>query len=625
MSDHGIRECLLFPGPNERARVVSSNNEVPTVSHSINPFVKMFPSAEYFTLSAIAVYFTDYSELMKPATKNLFVRLLEVAWLCALGVTLIFSALTTDRRARQVEENPSFCDPFGYLQTAQDIRHATAARTTPQFTVESRHTRLLVELMQSHHVPLPVWDEMVSPLACHYFPVADHVAVQYSPGAGLMLALFPEGRALHGLNRFVTIVFLLAGLVMLVVAAFKRRPLAAGLFIVALILGLEMLAQLDNASFSINALLVPLLLAGLCLTAAIAVQARSFYLAWSLTLFAGLLFGFAILARVPVVLLLPGVLLLLWPASLRSWYKSAWVPFISGVFLGGVLPVAIHQSLVAGAWYLPTYNHENADPPTLACVGRNISYYFGAGKSSTVNWVLPIIFAGCVGLICLSRRRAESGFATPFVRKLSWSRLLASALIILAVSNTYFLTHPATVHYYPWPGLFGAVLLLALGALALEHHSLSTMRMGSWKRRALLCIGLALSLSPGLIVMGRVWSKYIPSSTESMPKYFSLPAELADESAWVWACELSGTFWYYARKPAHKLTSTDPETRLLVYQFVIKRGEPQYIVTDDASMQAVADEIVSLGGTLERRGEVDGYPYFLIHWPNSLEPVKKSD
>jgi hypothetical protein len=29
----------------------------------------------------------------------------------------------------------------------------------------------------------------------------------------------------------------------------------------------------------------------------------------------------------------------------------------------------------------------------------------------------------------------------------------------------------------------------------------------------------------------------------------------------------------------------------------------------------VLDEIVQLGGTLEQRGEVDGYPYYLIHWP----------
>ena len=52
-----------------------------------------------------------------------------------------------------------------------------------------------------------------------------------------------------------------------------------------------------------------------------------------------------------------------------------------------------------------------------------------------------------------------------------------------------------------------------------------------------------------------------------------------------------------------------------MYEFVIRRGEPQYIISDHAGMDAVADEIVQLRGTLERRGEVDGYSYFLIHWP----------
>jgi hypothetical protein len=103
---------------------------------------------------------------------------------------------------------------------------------------------------------------------------------------------------------------------------------------------------------------------------------------------------------------------------------------------------------------------------------------------------------------------------------------------------------------------------------------------------------------------------------ETPPKHFSLPGELADESAWVWACGLSGTFWYYAHKPAHKLTSTNVETRGLVFKFVQSRGEPQYVVNDDPSMQTVLDEIVQLGGTLEHRGEVDRYPYYLIHWPS---------
>jgi hypothetical protein len=533
-------------------------------------------------------------------------------------VALLASVLTTDRRARQVEENPSFCDPFGYLQTAQDIRHAAAAGMIPRFTVESTHARLLIDLMQSQHVSLPVWDEMVAPLACHYFPVADHVALQYSPGAGLMLAAFPEGKALHSLNRLVIVIFMAAGLVMLVVAAVKRLPLSAGFFILALILGLEILAQLDNASFSMNALLSPLLLSGLCLATVWALRTdtdRNFYLAWFLTLLAGLWFGFAILARAPVVLLLPGVLLLVWPGNLRSWYKSALVPFSLGVFFGGVLPIAVHQNVVAGAWYLPTYTHENSEPPTLACFWQNISFYFGPGKSSTVNWVLPVIFVGFVGLIIWSKRKTASEPPATFLPRLSWRRLSAAALLILGLSNAYFLTHPATVHYYPWPAIFGAVLLLSLGAFALERYSFAAIHDGGWLRRALLIFALALSLAPGLFVIGRVWSHYIPPSQERLPKQFSLPAELAEESAWVWACELSGTLWYYARKPAHKLTSTNPATRALVYKFVIARGEPQYLVSDDASMQAVAEEIVQLGGTLERRGEVDGYPYFLIHWP----------
>lgn len=546
-------------------------------------------------------------------------RLLELTWLIALAMALVVSALSTDRRARQVEENASFCDPFGYLQMADEIRVAAASRSIPKFTIETDHTRLLVQLMQSHQLPVPLWDEMVAPLAFHYFPAADHVAVQYPPGAGLMLSLFPEGKALQGLNRMVVIVFLLAGLLMLVVAAIKRRPLAAGLFVVALTLGLEIVAKLDNASFSMNSLLAPLLLSSLCLCGAWALKtdnAKRFYLAWFLTLFAGLFFGFAILARIPVVLLLPGVMLLLWPVRLRALHKSPWVPFSLGVLGGGILPLMVHQSRVAGAWYLTTYAHENTTPPALGRVMDNLSYYYGPGRSSMVNWALVAIVLGCVGLILWSGRRAQVNAPELFLRRVSWSRLIGSAFTILAVSNVYFLTHEARVHYYSWPALFGSVLMLALGAFALENDVVAKPRSHASLRRTLMGIGLMLSLAPGFIVMGRVWSHYELPSGETRRKQLSIPAELADESAWVWATSLSGTFWYYARKPTHKLTSTNADTRELVFKYVRGRGEPQFIVNDDPSMPAVLDEIVGLGGTLEHRGEVDGAPYYLIHWPS---------
>ena len=341
-----------------------------------------------------------------------------------------------------------------------------------------------------------------------------------------MLAPFPEGRALHGLNRLVITVFLIAGLVMLAVAAVKRLPLAAGLFILALNLGLEILAQLDNASFSINALLGPLLLSGLCLSAAWALRrdnVRIFDAAWFLTLLAGLFFGFAVLARLPVVLLLPGLLILLWPGTLRSLYRSAWVAFLSGVFFGGVLPQMIHQSRVAGAWYLSTYGHGDVEPPRLEGFFSNIFFYFGPGKASTENWVLPVIFVGCVGLMIWSMRQAGAEGPATFLPRLSWTRLIVAAFLILAASNAFFLTHAITNHYYQWPALFGAVLLLALGAFALERHSFATLGNTRGLRRALLVVALILSLAPGLIVMGRVWSRYTPHRRNSRQSSFRCP------------------------------------------------------------------------------------------------------
>ena len=555
---------------------------------------------------------------MKSGTGKLVGRLLGYTWLCALGLALVFSALTTDRRARQVEEYPCCCDPFGYLQMAQDIREAVATGRNPQFIIESPHTRLLIELMQSHHVPLAYWEDMVAPLAYHYFPRVNHVGVQYPPGAGLMLALFPQDKALHSLNLLVIALFLASGLVMLTVAAVKRAWLSAGFLILALDLGLEILGEIDNASFSINAMLAPLLLSGLCLFSAFGVRTdsgKSLYLAWLLTFLAGLMFGIAVLTRLPVILLMPGLLVLLWPAKLRSWYKSAWSGFILGVLLGGVVPLSIHQSRLSGAWYLPTYPSYVTGPPTLECFWPNISYYFGPGKASTDNWALLVIFIGCIGLVFWSGSRATSDKPATFLRRLNWGRLLAGALLIWGLSTAYFLTHQIAIHYYPMPATFGTVLLVALGAFSVEDHKHATGKDRSWLRRALHFVALALALAPGLIVIGRVWSNYTPPSVERTSPRFSLPAELSDERAWIWANELSGTLWYYARKPAHKINSSNGETRALIYEFVMGRGEPQYIVGTDPGLKPVEDEIVQFGGTLELRGEVDGNSYFLIHWP----------
>jgi len=562
---------------------------------------------------------------MKLETRKLCERLLGCGWLLALGLALAISALNTDRQARQVAEYPCCCDPFGYLQMAQDIRRASKEGTCPEFTVDSPHTRLLIELMKARQVPLHLWDDMVGPLAYRYFPRSNKVSVRYPPGTGLMLALFPQDRALHAVDRIVVATFFAGGLLILIVAVVKRAWLSAGLVVLALQLGLGILGRIDNSSFSINAMLAPLLLAGLCLFGAGSrkLAAKSSYLAWLLKLLAGLFFGFAILVRLPVVLLLPGVLVMLCPAKLREWRRSGLWPFLVGVAVTAALPQAIHQSRLAGAWYLSTYTPVDTGRPRWQYFWPNLSSYFGQG-SGTDSWVLLIICAGLAGLFLWLRGRARVTAATEvtdgpsksFLPAVSWGRLLAATAITWGLPAAYFLTHQYVQAYYLAPSAFGSALLLGLGAVALEARNPASDRLhGRGAIRALQFIGLILALTPGVVAIQRAWSNYERPSAERRPPRFVLPAELADERAWIWADDMSGTLWYYARKPAHKINSTDKETRGLVYEFVNKRAEPQYLIGDDPAMELVEKEIPELGGTLELRGEVDGRSYYLVRWP----------
>lgn len=570
----------------------------------------------YFALKNHANYKSLY---MKAATGKLFLQLLGCVWLGALGIALVGSALNTDRQARQVAEYPCCCDPFGYLQMAQDIRQATAESRCPQFTIDSSHSRLLIELMKSRAVPLPLWDNMVGPLGYRYFPRADQLGVWYPPGAGLILALFPQDQALHSLDRLVIVVFVVGGLFILVFAAVKRAWLAAGMFILALELGLEVLGKIDNSSFSINAMLAPLLLSALCLFAAFGARTAAgkfFYGGWVLALLAGLFFGFAILVRLPVIFLMPGILVLLWPVNLRNLHLSAVLPFILGVLVSAVLPLSIHQSRLAGAWYVPTYPHDDTAPPALKNFLLNFSNYFGTGRARMPTLMLLLIIIGCTGLFFWLSTSARSDAATKFLITPNWKRLIAAASIMWGVPAIYFLTHQNAQSYYLAPSSLGTALLLALGAFGIEVSSrVDSRERGRSPVRGLRLVALALALSPGLIAMQRAWSNYERPVLERKPPRFAMPAELADERAWIWADDMSGTLWYYARKPAHKINSTDKATRALIYEFVIKRGEPQYVVGDDPPMKPVQDEIAQLGGTLELRGEVDGRSYYLIRWP----------
>ena len=537
-------------------------------------------------------------------------------WAALLACSLYVSVRSSYRQALSTEEFAYACDPFGYLRMAKQIRYATSRGAWPEFKLESPQTRLLINFLQQQNLPAPRWEDVVAPHAHHYFPKSGYVGVQYPPGTGLVLALFPQGEAVYDLNRLVVLVFVVVGIGALVFAAWKQAWASIGLVVLALSLGLMVLGRVGFLSFSINAVLVPILLT--CLLSLFALWSKTVNrdrLALPCALLAGLLLGFATLIRLPSLLLLPGFLVLLWPGFRQVRVKSLPVAFVLGVVVTGIIPVLIHQHDVAGAWYLSTYVSVDAAAPNFERLRSNFAYFLKDGPAAVDNWSLIYALAGFVGFVIL---HLKAGSEQSNRLGLSWKRLALAAFLIWFISIAYFLTHEVTAPHYMIPAVFATIALIGFGALGIE--ATSTVGEQFDPRRVLSWVALVLILWPGLATFNRVWSNRVMGPvpvTASTHAPILLPSELADDKAWVWADLLTGSLWYYSNKPAFKIEKTDEEIRAMIFRWVFERGERQYLIQDSQQMEQYIKEIEQLGGKLELRGKVDGQPYFLVVWPSS--------
>lgn len=544
-----------------------------------------------------------------------FPRVLVYLWIALLAFSFYISVRTSYRRSLGTEEFAYACDSFGYLRMAKQIRHAYERGVWPHFELESAQTRLLINFMLQNNVPVTRWDEAVAPHAHHYAPQSGYVVVQYPPGTGLVLSMFPQGEAVYRLNRLIVWVFIVAGVVAMAIGAWKRAWVSIGLVVLALSLGLMVLARLGALSFSINAVLVPIFLT--CVFTLLALRLKTTDrkgLALLCALVAGLSLGLATMIRLPSFLLSAGFLVLLWPGFRNFKIKSLPVAFALGVTIMGVIPVVINQHKVAGAWYLTTYSRADAEPPTLKYLRQNISYFLVNGNGTVDNWAIFAGFIGFIGFLMLYPRRDSEQFNR---LGLSWKRLVLAVMLLWLTTLCYFLAHRITSGHYMISAVFATVTLLGFGAFAMEITSTVAPRFE--RRRILSWVALVLILWPGAVTLKRVWSERYtgpaPESAYTRPPIL-LPSELVDDSAWIWADLLTGSLWYYANKPAFKIQFTDEEIRAKMFKFVWERGDRQYLIQDSEQMKVYIAEIEKLGGRLELRGKVDGQPYFLVVWPD---------
>jgi hypothetical protein len=527
-----------------------------------------------------------------------------------LALSFYFIVRYSRHEALRTEEFAYGCDSFGYLRMAKQVRSGFSHGERPEFKLESTQTRALIDFMKEKKVPLSTWEEVVAPHAHHYFPRSDFVGVQYPPGTALALAMFPQGEAVYGLNRVVVFIFGLLGVIALLVAIWKRTWASIALLMFAFSLGLFVLVRIGGASFSINASLVPVLLTCfLSLGALWLNNSLRHYPALLCAFLAGLSLGFATLVRLPTFLLLPGLVILLWP-GLRNLFRFTSLPLalVLGTAIAGVIPVLINQNDVTGAWYLSTYASVDAAAPTFERLRINLSFFLGSGPAAVDNRALLYAILGFAGFLILYVK-SDNANSSPL--GISWKRLALAAAVLWALPLVYFLTHWVTAPHYMIPSVLATMTLMGAGAFSLELDNeipFDRRRVASW-------IALVLLLAPGFVMLKRAWRvrSELPDPVEARTHSpIVLPSELVDDKAWIWADLLTGSLWYYANKPAFKIQFTDEQTRAMIFKFVHERADRQYLLQDSEQMKKYMEEITSRGGRLEPRGKVDGQPYYLV-------------
>jgi hypothetical protein len=510
-------------------------------------------------------------------------------WFIALLLTLVFFFHRSYLKSSNVDETAFACDSFGYLTMAKVLRSAQS--TAPEYAIETPQARLLIHEFESRNLPLSSWDEFVAPHAHHFQPLNEKIMPQYPPGTGRVLSIFPEKQAVRDINIVTAWSLFLSAIAILAYCFFSNATIAGSFFTIAFVLGLELLRGIGTNSFSINASLIPVLLGAFCVFLGTASfrKTRSMQ-GIALALVSGICFGFCIQIRIASALLLPGFLILM----IRN--KQAVFACLTGVFLGGILPLALHQNRVAGAWYLSTYNRGDAAPPSVRAILSNLDFYLGAGPGARYNWAVWVLSLGLAPMMFAYRRKLRS------MREVL--QIGIGVLSIWLASVLFFLTHSVTAFYYIALPSFACALAISFVVLMFEQD-LKPRVSGATKPRALLFFSILAVMGCAAIGMRR---ELLPEARgPNWPTV--IPEELRSPKAWIWADLTSGSFWYYGSRPAFKASFASSDIREIASHFISERNERLYLVLDSPEMTSIAADLEKRGIRLIQKGEVFGQSY----------------
>lgn len=262
--------------------------------------------------------------------------------------------------------------------------------------------------------------------------------IQYPPGTGFLLALFPAGYQVIPLFMLATVAIFGFGMLALASAATTSSILLTAVFADAAV---YMMINPTKASYSMAPTMVALALAGF-LTARLFVQTPQRHRAL-LTVLLGLVIGIAVNFRLPNLLLSAGYFLYFLFAFLRSRNRES---FLDGVlfgiaFLVGIAPTVVANTINAGSPFATTYGADSSIAPQFS-TGVLLAYV------TDLQFVLLLLASAWVVLIL----RLYHGNGIKSLALVSAGNLL--------VNVAFFMGHFAVTPYYTIP-----VAMLSLWSL----------------------------------------------------------------------------------------------------------------------------------------------------------------
>jgi hypothetical protein len=293
-------------------------------------------------------------------------------------------------------------------------------------------------------IGFPGWAD-VTKAPCHTpMPAANKLVLQYPPGTGFMLALFPEGFQVIPLYVSATVIVFGFALLGIFYARSTVSILSAAAFGC---LAIYLMINPAKASYSVAPTMVICALAGLLTAKLFLVEKR-----WYRPVFAGLvglLIGLSVNFRLPNLFLASGYLVFFLVSFLGSRKIEAALQGASfgTAFLVGMAPTLVANAINADSPFSTTYGGVDVTPPEFS-----LSVMWNYVADMQFVW---LVLAGAWTALTL---RWHRGNGTRQIALVTAANLL--------VNLAFFLSHPLFTPYYTvpiamlslWSLLFASVL-----------------------------------------------------------------------------------------------------------------------------------------------------------------------